>query len=291
MLKLARFVFVVAWCVWEGSAFGASTGKRKKGAAVSLVRRPEGDTVATAKGPPAVGDATVVGEIGPEIGIRRFRYNEALFGRLRDYSNNAIPMASVSAELYPFASGDTPVLRDIGLVGRFGTSLTFQSKTQEGNAVNGSWMRYAVGARARIPLNSNLDAVLLGIEATYGDSKFNFTGSDPVVLAVPSVNYKYIRGGADVRLPFGAWALLGGAGYLHVLSSGAYGDKFPHATVTGVDAHAGAALRVAQSLEARLGAEYTRVFSTANPQPGDANVAGGTLDQYIVLHLGLSAFF
>lgn len=237
-------------------------------------------------------NAMVLASIGPEIGLRNFAYNQALLGGLRSYTNNAIGMGSVGVELYPLATSGTPIARDIGLVGRFGTSLSFDSKTSAGDqSAKGTWSRYAVGLRGRIHAGDGPDALLVGIEGMYGDSKFEFTGSDPVVGAIPSVDYKYIRGGADVRIPFGAFALLGGAGYLNILSTGPFGNKFPHATIAGVDAKLAATYRVAQNAEVLASGEYARIFSTLNPRPGEVFVAGGALDQYLIFRAGVSLLF
>jgi hypothetical protein len=237
-------------------------------------------------------NAMVLASVGPELGIRSFSYNQALLGGLRSYSNNAIPMGSVGVEFYPLAASGTPIVRDIGLVGRFGTSLSFDSKTQScDQSAKGTWSRYAVGARGRIHAGDGPGHVLVGIEAMYGDSKFEFTGTDALVASIPSIDYKYIRGGADVRIPFGAFALLGGAGYVNILSTGPFGDKFPHATLGGVDAKIAATYRVAQNVELLASGDYLRVFSKLNPRPGETFVAGGALDQYFVFRAGVSLLF
>jgi len=237
-------------------------------------------------------NAMVLASVGPEIGLRNFSYNQALLGGLRSYTNNAIPMGSIGVEFYPLAQSGTPVARDIGLVGRFGASLSFDSKTKAGDqSAKGTWSRYAIGARARIHAGDGAGAPLIGIEGTYGDSKFEFTGTDPVIATIPSVDYKYIRGGADIRIPFGAFALLGGAGYLGILSSGPFGEKFPHATIGGVDAKLTATYRVAENVELLASGDYLRVFSKENPRPGETFVAGGALDQYVVFRAGVSLLF
>lgn len=237
-------------------------------------------------------NAMVLAVIGPELGMRNFAYNDALLGGLRSYTNNAVPMGSVAATLYPFAQSGTPILVDVGLVAGVGDSLQFESKTADGTqTAKGNWLRYSVGARGRIHTSGKPGEVLVGIQGTYGASKFNFTGTDPIVSQVPSVDYKYLRTGADVRIPFGAFSVSAAAGYDFILSSGPFEQKFPRAEIGGVDALVGAAYRVAENVEIAGSARYERVFSKLNPQPGDPYVAGGALDQYLIFQVGVSLLF
>ena len=237
-------------------------------------------------------NAMVMAVIGPELGMRNFAYNDALLGGLRSYTNNAVPMGSVDAALYPFAHSGTPILVDVGLVAGVGDSLEFESKTTDGTqTAKGNWLRYSVGARGRIHTSGKPGEVLVGVQGTYGASKFAFTGTDPIVSQVPSVDYKYLRAGADVRIPFGAFSVTAAAGYDFILSSGPFEQKFPRAEIGGVDALLGAAYRVAENVEIAGSAHYERVFSKLNPQPGDQYVAGGALDQYLIFQLGVSLLF
>src|SRR5207249_4835482 len=147
------------------------------------------------------------------------------------------------------------------------------------------------GVRGRIVPGDKPDGPLVGIEATYGSWKFDFAGSDAVVLEMPSVDYKYIRAGADARIPFGPAAVFVGAGYMNIMSAGKFGDMFPHATVGGLDAKVGGSYGVTPWLEAKASFAYTRVFSNAHPQGTDTFIAGGALDQYFVGNVGVSAIF
>jgi len=250
------------------------------------------DVVQKKRGPVNANNAMVVVEAGPELGYRRMEYNQPLFGGLRAYLAPAVAMGAVGLQLYPLASSGTPVAKDIGLVARYSTALAFESKTKDGtHTATGSWSRYAVGVRGRILAGDKPDAPQVGLEGTYGDWKFTFTGDDPVVYDVPAVDYHYLRGGLDARIPFGPAALLASAGYLHVLSSGDFGDKFPHASIAGVDVKVGGSYALTPMLELRGTATYTRIFSTLNPVPGDVWVAGGALDQYVVGDVAVAALF
>jgi hypothetical protein len=297
MSKRVSISVTLALCFLATTGY-AQRNKPKKSSRTSVSESANANGVerdTAEKKRPAPLDATnamVLASLGPELGLRNFSYNQALLGGLRSYTNNAVAMGSVGLEFYPLAASGTPIARDIGLVGRFGSSLSFDSKTKAGDqSAKGTWSRYAIGVRGRIHGGAGPGSVLVGIEGAYGDSKFEFTGSDAVVGAIPSVDYKYIRGGADVRVPFGAFALLGGAGYLGIMSSGPFGDKFPHATIAGVDAKLVATYRVAQNVEVLASGDYLRVFSTENPRPGEPFVAGGALDQYLIFRAGVSLLF
>jgi hypothetical protein len=283
---------VVACCLLVTTAHAQRRKPAKRATASVSVSPIDRDTAEKKRDALDATNALVLASIGPEIGIRDFRYNQVLLGGLRSYTNNAIPMGSVGVEFYPFVASHTPLARDIGLVGRFGTSLGFESKTQAGDqTAKGTWSRYAIGARGRIHAGPGPGAVLVGLEVTYGDSKFEFTGSDPVLATIPSVDYKYVRAGADVRIPFGAFAVSAGAGYLNILSSGPFGDRFPHASMAGVDGRVGATYRLAENVEALVAGEYMRIFSKENPRPGETFIAGGALDQYLIFKAGVSLLF
>ena len=209
----------------------------------------------------------------------------------------AWPCGPSAPSFIPGATSGIAYAKDIGLVGHFGMALPWASKTRDGaDSVNGTWQRYGVGLRGRIKAGDGSDAPLIGLEATYNDFKFAFTGSDPVVSDVPAVDYKFIRPAADIRVPFGALSLLAGAGYMQILSSGPFGTKFPHQTIAGVDGHIGGSYALMPWLAGKITAQYVRVFSTAHSLPSDdvtagMGKAGGALDQYLLLHLGVSAIF
>ena len=64
---------------------------------------------------------------------------------------------------------------------------------------------------------------------------------------------------------------------------------FPHATSAGVDGTLNAAYAFLPWLEARADANYTRIFSSAKPERGDAYIAGGALDEYFIFRGGIAA--
>ncbi|HMI87623.1 MAG TPA: hypothetical protein VK550_26235 [Polyangiaceae bacterium] len=252
---------------------------------------PNRDHGATGKRTVDFTNATVIGEAAVGVGRRQLQYSDPWIGRLRPYIAPGIAVYSVAAELYPGASTNIEVLKDIGLVGRFAGSLAVESETTDGQKVKGSFQRYAFGLRARIPTGDRKSRPLIGVEATYGLWNYAFTGTDEAVDESPSVRYTNFRIGGDARIPFGPWALVAGAGYMNIGSAGTLSERFPKLTVAGVDALGGGSWVVAWPIELRLLVTYTRFFSSANPDPGADYVAGGTLDQYVILTLGASTIF
>ncbi|MEM9877262.1 MAG: BRCT domain-containing protein, partial [Myxococcota bacterium] len=59
-------------------------------------------------------------------------------------------------------------------------------------------------------------------------------------------------------------------------------------SVLGLDAGLKVAFVLPVGLEARVGGAYVRYFSSFSPEPGDVFVAGGALDQYVVLRAALA---
>jgi hypothetical protein len=252
----------------------------------------EKDAVAKKHGPADLATAQIIVSAGLEVGTRNFTYSDYLGGAVRAYGLAGMAMGSIGLEIYPLAATGTPVAKDIGLVGRFGYALERTSVTRDGGqSATTSWTRFAAGVRGRLRAGDASESPVIGLEGTYGQWAFLFAGSDQVVLQTPSVEYKYLRAGADLRVPFGSLSLLGGAGYMYVLSTGPLGDKFPHETLGGVDLRAGAAYAFTPALEARLIASYSRFFMSAHPQSTDANIVGGALDQYLIAHGGIAYAF
>jgi hypothetical protein len=231
-------------------------------------------------------------EAGIDVGARKFSYSDPLVGPLRSYLAPGVVSYSIAGELYPGASIGTGFAKDIGIVGRYSGSFPFSSQTRDGSQeANGSWTRSAFGVRGRFLAGPKSSGPYIGVEGTYGVWAFLFEGSSPIVAEVPSVNYKYLRPAVDARFPFGAFSLKVALGGMYVMSAGEYSDRFPHASIWGVDGALNAAYTFLPWLEARADVSYTRIFSTTNPQVGDTYIAGGALDEYFIFHGGLAAVF
>jgi hypothetical protein len=256
------------------------------------VASPEKDAVSKKRGKLLVSNAFIVADAGLGVASRKLEYSDAVAGSLRNHAVSAMGVYGVGLEIYPAVSSGSAVAKDIGLVGRFASSFEVESTTKDGgHSARGSFKRYALGVRGRILAGDKKDGVLIGLEGTYGVWAFAFSGLDNVVNDALAVEYKHFRVGADARVPWGSLALLGGAGYMNVSSAGPFSDRFPHASIQGVDAKLGGAYAVGSQVAVRALVTYARIFSSAHPDLDAPYIAGGALDQYFVFDLGASAIF
>ncbi|MGO8993719.1 MAG: hypothetical protein ACLQVI_10345 [Polyangiaceae bacterium] len=221
------------------------------------------------------------------IGTRRFSYVDRITPTLRPYDLPAAPMASVAAVIYPLAFTHTPVLRDFGVTGDYARAFAFSSEDSTGDVVGTTWQSFDVGATERIPLTR---ALVANVAVGFGGDDFLFDQSlAGTAAALPSVSYRFVRAGGDLRASFlSAFTAFGGGSYLDLLSTGYVGDLFPRQSVGGVEGHLGASYAIARSFELSVSGSYSRFFYSFNPVPGDANVAGGALDEQTRILAGLS---
>jgi hypothetical protein len=251
-------------------------------------KAPEADTGAEATAEPPDqprGKTLFVGALAVGSGSRNFSYTDRITPQLRPYSLTATPVVSVSAEVYPLAMTKLPVLRGLGITGGYARALALGSTDSAGTQVSTTWQTFDVGARERLRVSRT---VLLGIGLGWGENDFHYDLNSIAAAVLPSVTYRYLRAGLDARVAFGALSVYGGGAYLDVLSTGHIGSVFPHESEGGFEANVGAGYFFAKHFEASLNIRYTRFFFSANPVPGDANVAGGMLDEMTYTSLMLA---
>jgi hypothetical protein len=245
---------------------------------------PEPDRVAT-----IVGDhrpwLAIQAELG--VGTRRFSYVDRLTPSLRPYDLAAAPVASVNGAVFPFAFTRDPFLREFGVTGSYAQAFALSSQDSAGNHVDTTWQSFDVGAVERIPITR---AFLVSPSVGYGGDDFQFNQSlAGGAAALPSVAYRFVRVGGDLRLSFlSAFAAGLGGSYLALVSTGYTSELFPRQSAGGVEGHVGASYTLAKHCEVSLAASYTRVFYSFNPVPGDADVAGGALDEQARVLAGVS---
>jgi hypothetical protein len=221
------------------------------------------------------------------VGMRHFSYVDRVTPSLRPYVLPAAPLASIAASVYPLAFTRAPVLRDLGVTGDYAQAFAISSEDSAGSHVGTTWQSFDVGATERLPLTRALGA---SISVSYGGDDFKFDQSLAGGAAeLPSVAYRFVRAGGDVRVAFlSTLSAYGGGSYLDILATGYTAEIFPRESVGGVEGHLGASWLFARSWEVSLGASYTRVFYAVNPVPGDASVAGGALDEQTRILAGLA---
>jgi hypothetical protein len=211
-----------------------------------------------------------------EAGTRHFSYVDRLTTTLRSYDLLAAPLVGVDGAVYPLARTRVAVLKDLGITGDYRLAFALSSSDSSGASVSTSWSAFDVGARERIHLN---DSAVLGVHGGYGQNDYTFSGALGQGAKLPDASYHFVSGGIDADLALARLSLYVSASYLGVLSTGTVGTYFPRATVGGVEGALGAAYAIVGGLEVSIEVAYTRFFYSMNPQPGDAYVAGGALDQ------------
>jgi hypothetical protein len=232
--------------------------------------------------PEAIRRPIIVFELGPELGWRRVSYRDRLTPQLAGYQSGAMGLLAASAELYPAARSELPVLRDLGLVGAFRRSLTESVLTADGRAtLHDTWTGWDAGLRWRGIFNG---WEWLGVSLRYGSMIDQLTPGITGAL-LPSGTVSFVRPGVDVRVPAGPVSLLVWGGYLAVVSDNVFARDFPRSTQGGIDAGAGIRLRLSALFDVQLSGQYTRFFYSLYPKPGDPYVAGGALDEYGVIDL------
>jgi hypothetical protein len=230
--------------------------------------------------------ARVVAELDFDGGGRQFAYNDGLTKNLRSYSLGLAPGAAFWFEAYPFG-GVAPPLLDLAVVGDVRGNSAPSEAT--GTAVIAStWIRFDAGLRYRVQVGSSSHPVVFAASAQYAREAFTFS---PEGSNYPAAIYSCMSLGLDGRVPIGASGITWSAAYLPVLSSASENTNFRGTTAEGVEVSLGVAVHLTRGFELQARGIYTRFFLSYDPQPGDAYVAGGALDQLFHGELGIKAYY
>ncbi|MEQ9318917.1 MAG: hypothetical protein RIF41_07135, partial [Polyangiaceae bacterium] len=236
--------------------------------------------------------------VGVEFGGRFFDYNDAVFDNLRPYDVFGVPGLHVMGEVYPLAPWDIVVASDIGLTVSFMQAFGLSSQTDdESLQFSNNYNRFTAGLRYRFRIGEKDDhPFVIGIDGKFGFLNFSFDPENEASIEnadeVGTVSYLFIRPGLDARLPIADWfALMPAFGYVAPLSKGEAYDRVNGASVHGLDMELMLAFVVGLGFEVRTGVEYMRYFASFDPQVGDTFVAGGALDQYLMLRAGAAYVF
>ena len=258
----------------EAESAAAPEEEKDKGAAPSHVAGAPGRGRENSM---LIAQAAVVG------GARHFSYNQRRSLQLRTYDLTAAPLASLAVEVYPLAQSDLSFARGLGITGGYSRAVGLASSEPGTGNVGTTWQNFDVGVRERLILNA--DAVL-GVAVGYGGTDFTFDQKVTAGQVLPSVAYRFVRAGLDLRYFFGNISVFGSGMYIYPMSVGQVGNFFPRASMGGLEAGLGAAYAIGQNLEVSLGVKYNRYYYAFNPVMGDANVAGGALDEIEQVALG-----
>lgn len=222
--------------------------------------------------------------IGVGSPYRSLAYKDALTQSLGDYQLSGTPLADLQLAFYPGRFATDSWLSWIGMDARVQLALSTPTRDREGNQLKSRYDAFHVGVRARIPLGQHYASLFSG----YSMSHFTITPQSPGAGSpAPSVDYRGIRSGIGGELTVTRSFLLGlDAAYIGYLAVGEIGQWFPRATAGGVELGMFATYAITQGVYARLSAAYQRTFFDFHAQPGDKNIAGGAIDQYLALSVG-----
>lgn len=238
--------------------------------------------------------------LGAEFGGRFFKYSEseANTANLRPYDVFGVPAIAVAGEIYPAAPFDIPFVSDLGLTVSYMHAFGLDSQTSDGRFGFGTnWNKFLAGLRYRFRVGDEDDhPFVFAADVKFGFQNFTFdpetAESETITNEIATTEYLFIRGGIDARLPIVDWfAVMPSFGFIGPLSGGAVYDRFTGSSVLGIDAGLLLTFVIGAGIELRGGAEYIRYFSSFDPVPGDAYVAGGALDQYVALKIGAAYVF
>ncbi|HEU4406017.1 MAG TPA: hypothetical protein VFS43_12185 [Polyangiaceae bacterium] len=206
---------------------------------------------------------------------------------IRSYDLLAAPHLSVRGDVYPFAGPGDSFANGIGLTAAVGGAFGLTSNFSDLNDVETTFFHFRIGPKLRFPLGVGPNPALLTGEVSYSRLAFTFTDPNGVT---PSFIYQSIRPGVGLRLPAGPVALLVEGGYHFVNDSGALGDRFPNASVFGLDAQLGLAVPITDALEGRFNLNYTRYRGNlqADLDSPTGYIAAGSVDQFFGLRVGVA---
>lgn len=236
------------------------------------------ESTITARAAAGDGPARVDLAVASRLYSRRLRYNDDLFESL--YGHTADGTVELGAEA---AYHVTPWL---SARGRFALTRPFDS-TLDDTPYRTHGSSFAAGVHGHLPSR----VLGLGVDLGARSLLFDPAGDPMAPPPLPNVRYQFVRAGIDAQRGLGGSLTAGaGAGYRYVYGAGQIaGDAyFPRLSVAAVDAAVWVDYRLARAWRVGVGAELERYFFAMNPEPGDANVAGGAIDQYLGATLRLT---
>jgi hypothetical protein len=231
---------------------------------------------------------------------RDFSYNDAFPG-LRGYclgpqcdAFGLGPVVLLDGQWYPGAHFGDGFAAHLGFDLRgsmmFGITSKQRTSGQEFTTSHAAW---GAGLRLRVPLDDHELHVVVG----YGNSSFEVGAAGGASPDVPGVSYGFVRLGAGGRVVVGDPVSLSfAAAYLLPLAYGEIAETqwFPNTGGGGLEGELLVGFALAKWLDLTAGASFTRFFLSHDPDPSDdsvtalGRVAGGAVDQYVGMRVGLA---
>lgn len=229
--------------------------------------------------------------LGIDLGFRSLSFTDKKTNNVRGYSVSGTPGIYLAAEAYPLAGGKG-FLKDLGLQLDYAQAIALKSSVSSdasGTNLATTWRRWMIALRYRIRTGEKTPVIGLGVG--YGGETFSIDASGVLADQTPSVDYKIVRLGADVRQSFGPFSLLANVAYLVVPSGGPVADRFTGSKLSGAEFGLGAAYMISSGFELRAVGRFRHVGYTFSPNPGDAYVASGASDNLQSLMIGAAYVF
>jgi hypothetical protein len=219
---------------------------------------------------------------------RNFAYNESIKGGQQGYQapekrfNNLplVPAPGLAIEYFP--------ARIAGVFANFNYGIA-GSKDMGGSVYKTSVYSWMIGGKGRLGIGS------MDLEPSIGYGAHVFkvddfaTGANGIQVA--GVNYQHVRAGGGVSLPMSFGRFQAGGHYLHILSAGdILSDKYFKGNAVGGEVFAGVIVPLSfiKNLDFRAGLDFRRIAFAFTPGgPTADRLAGGAIDQYIGLNLGI----
>lgn len=227
---------------------------------------------------------------GVEVGARWFVYSDPLViaTNLRPYDVVGVPLLTFGGELRPLVWSRVPVLEHVGISFDYAFAPVLESSTSNGEEVRTSWDHGDLTLRVPIRFGKQSRAPQIIPNLGYGWIGFSFAASDSLAAEIPTVGYHFVRMGLIGKMPLNRrFSVTAAFDYLSPRSGGSVYERFRDPTIDGIDANLGLEFEMTKEIRASLTLDYTRFFSSFVPVPGDAYVAGGALDQFGSVKIGI----
>lgn len=223
--------------------------------------------------------------LAPGVGLRRVSFRDRLTPSLAGYQSGALALLRLGLAVYPAGASRLPVIEDVSFYGSYARSLKSRTLTaDQALALDSQMIAWEAGARFRGMVG---DEERYAISIGYGSLRNDFSGAELPGVLLPSGTLQYWRPGAELRFPFGAFAVTLGAGYLAPARQDAIGAAFPRSSSGGVDGTLRASVALG-AFQLALSGRYMRFFYSLHPQPYDPYVAGGALDELWAANLAVA---
>jgi hypothetical protein len=218
---------------------------------------------------------------------RSLEYSDDLYNRLRAPTTNGW-VYRFEAQLNPFAK---PLKDRLSLIASYEGGLAGTVQDTRNNRNFGvKFSDLEGGVRFRQPLGEHA----LGIQATVGQQTAGLDASSGVT-GIPEVSYTLLSPSVDFTLNFGDLAVRTALTYQRCLGFGEISNAewFPHMEGYGFEGQLGFDYRVSPSVVLQTAGVVRRFVLDMNSRPedavgGQAEVAGGAVDQYLSGYFGLA---